>query len=250
MRPDKQTLGNMIGFPPAGWAARLNRSSSDILRIATELLGSEFLAGPDGQAQGLQSIALDSAKARNAAEWAAYDRLNLFAASVYLLFGTLDPADVSSVKQDVGASAIAPIRTVDTSDPDDNGPSLAQVLEVARKRDQVRNALLAYASGGAAGLFESYEALSYEIMDCVAGIGTKEWLVGQGWITEEEDDRFLRTVLHYHRDYRRTVPFEPFSPFQAQLFVRNVLTNFLRYCASPAKIRRCGSQESSRAVVS
>jgi hypothetical protein len=248
MRPDKQTLGNMIGFPPAEWAARLNRSSSDILKIASELLGSEFLAEPDRQAQGLQPIAWDSAKARIAAEWAAYDRLKLFAASVYLLFGTLDLADVSSVNPDVGVSATAPIRTVDTSDPDDDGPSLAQVLEVARKRDQVRNALLAYASGGAAGLFESYEALSYEIMDCVAGIGTKEWLVGQGWITEEEDDRFLRTVLHYHRDDRRAVPFDPFSPFQAQLFVRKVLTNFLRYCTSPAEIRRCGSQESSGAV--
>jgi hypothetical protein len=212
MKQNRSIWANLIGLPSAAWAARLTASSSGVSAIASELLGEE---------PGAQSAALDSTQTRIAAEWGAYDRLNLFNASAYLLFGILDPTEITRTL------------SVDASDGDD-GPSLALVLNVARDRDQIRKALLAFASGGAAGLFQSYEALTYEITNCVARTGTKEWLVEQGWITDEEDERFLRTVLHYRRDDGRALAFEPFSPNEAQLFVRGVLINFVRrYAQAP-----------------
>src|SRR5262249_29436349 len=111
------------------------------------------------------------------------------------------------------------------------------LINVCRNREGIHRAVLAYAAGGPAGLSEAYAAIGSEIMNCVtlnydAGVGTREWLMQQGWGTDEQDDRFLKTVQHYLHINHRVASFEPLSPFQARLFVSRVLTNLIRYCSA------------------
>ena len=56
-------------------------------------------------------------------------------------------------------------------------------------------------------------------------------MISRGWITAEEEDRFLNTVLKY-RCNDNVPSFIPFSPSEAQRFVRKVLLEFIRYCVS------------------
>jgi hypothetical protein len=172
-----------------------------------------------GESLPVRSPALGSVSDLAAAQWETYDLVRLLVASAYLRSDALDPVTGRNAQRS------------------EDRVSILQTVNVARDRAPIRKAVLAYAAGGAEGLFEAYEALGSEIMNCTvldydAGIGTREWLVQQGWITEEEDDRFLKTVQHYRYNDNRSSPFEPFSPHQAQLFVRRVLINLIRYCAS------------------
>lgn len=118
-------------------------------------------------------------------------------------------------------------------------PSLRQIISVALGRPRVREALFAYATGGPGGMFEAYEAICYELSDCGvlnnddAYIGSKQWLVQQGWITEEEDDRFLKTVLHYRGHSEQVPPFESLSPYDTQILLRRVLGNLISFFAVP-----------------
>jgi hypothetical protein len=159
----------------------------------------------------VETAHLDRLEARTAAEWEAYE----------LAVHPMRP----------GAVELA--GTVGSEVPPPSSPA---TLRAVLTRERIRAALFAYASGGAMGLLEAYEELNYEIMTCglvdgAAGIGTRQWLLRQGWITEEEEDRFLKTVLKY-RCNDHVPSFEPFSPEQAQLFVRKVLLEFIRYCAA------------------
>jgi hypothetical protein len=46
--------------------------------------------------------------------------------------------------------------------------------------------------------------------DYAAHVGTKEWLVRKGWITDADDDRFLNTVLHFRHAKEHNSPASPF----------------------------------------
>src|SRR5206468_8588174 len=94
-----------------------------------------------------------------------------------------------------------------------------EIKYVALNRDRIHKAIVAYAFGGAIRLFEAYEELNYEIMDYAAadrapGSGPRQWMISRGWITAEEEDRFLNTVLKY-RCNDNVPSFIPFSPSEA-----------------------------------
>jgi hypothetical protein len=220
-----------------GWVARLTGTPGDILRIAGELSGDEFQVAVRGQSLYLTASVVNRAPTLAAAQWIAFELVRLIEAAADLRFRILSPICLDSVEPDRGEWPPDPsARIVECNHPGNGQLSLLQILRVARERRFIRSALLARAPGSAGGLFEAYEAVTHEILnsdllDFAAAVGTKEWLIAQGWITDEEDRRFLETVLHYRGNSIDTPLAEPLSPHEAQLFVRKVLTGFIARCA-------------------
>lgn len=223
----------MIGRT-GGRGVRLLGSPSDIQKIATELTGIELDVMVDEGALCLKP--LNSGRSPIAAEWKAYELARLIEAAAQLRFGVLTPVQPTPIEDYEGESVSRAALFTDR-------PTLSQILDVASKRDQIRKALLSYAAGGAVGLFDAYEGVCHEIMNrgfpnYAAGCGTKEWMVLQGWITEEEDDRFLRTVLQFREDDgRSTLPFHPFSPYEAEVFVRRLLLKLIEHFYTTRNLR-------------
>ena len=219
----------MIGRT-GGRGVRLIGSPCDIETIAAELAGMELRGMLDEGSFCLES--LNSMGSPTATEWKTYEFARLTAAAARLRFGILSPIQLTAVEDHEGEALCRLALSTDR-------PTLSQILNVASKRDQVRKALLSYAAGGAVGLFDSYEAVCHEIMNrslpsYATGCGTKEWMVQQGWIEAEEDDRFLKTVLHFRQDGGgNTLPFQPLSPYEAELFVQRVLLQFIAHCYTP-----------------
>jgi hypothetical protein len=154
-------------------------------------------------------------EARATGEWEAYELNRVMSASNYLCMGTCDSSELAL--------------------PDN--VLVSQIVAVARNREQIRKALVAYLSGGATGLFDAYEAVSCEIMNCslpnyAADEGTREWLVRHGWVSEEEEDRFLKTVQHFRHGRFSDAPPHALSPHEARLFVRGILMSFIQYSLS------------------
>ena len=218
----------MIGRT-GGRGVRLKGSPSDIQKIATELTGIELNVMLHEGAFYLKP--LNGVGSPIATEWKAYELARLMAAAAYLRFGVLAPIELAPFEDYEGEALSRAALCTDR-------PTLSQIFNVARMRDQIRKALLSFAEGGAVGLFDAYEAVCHEIMDrsfpnYAAGCGTKEWMVRQGWIAEEEDDRFLKTVLQFRQDDgRNTLPFHPFSPYEAEVFVRRVLLKLIEHCCT------------------
>ena len=216
----------MIGRT-GGRGVRLLGSPSDIEKIAAELPGMELKVMLHEGSFCLEPF--NSMGSPTATEWKTYEFARLTAAAARLRFGILSPIQLTPV-EDYEGDAL-PRSAVST-----DWPTLSQILSVARKRDQIRKALLSYAAGGAVGLFDAYEAVCHEIMNrsfptYAAGCGTREWMVQQGWIEEEEDDRFLKTVLQFRQDGGgNTLLFQPFSPYEAEVFVRRVLLQLIAHC--------------------
>lgn len=219
-----------------GWVLRLTGTPADILRIAGELSGDEFQVAVRGASLYLTTPAIDRAATLAEAQWVAFELVRLIEAAADLRFRILGPICLDSVEPDHGGWPPDPSARVVEGKCPANGLSLLQILQVARERRFIRSALLAGAPGNAGGLFEAYEAVTHEILnsrllDFAAAVGTKEWLIAQGSITDEEDRRFLETVLHYRGNSINTPLAEPLSPHEAQLFVRKVLTGFIAHCA-------------------
>jgi hypothetical protein len=216
----------MIGRT-GGRGVRLLGSPSDIGKIAAELPGRELKVMLHESSFCLEP--LNSMGSPAATEWRTYEFARLTAAAARLRFGILSPIQLTPVEDYEGKAL--PTLALST-----DRPTLSQILNVAIKRDQIRKALLSYAAGGAVGLFDAYEAVCHEIMNrsfpsYAAGCGTKEWMVQQGWIEEEEDDRFLKTVLQFRQNGGgNTFPFQPFSPYEAEVFVRRVLLQLIAHC--------------------
>jgi hypothetical protein len=216
----------MIGRT-GGRGVRLLGSPSDIQKISSELAGMEFKVILHEGSFCLEP--LNSMSSPSDTEWKAYEFARLTAAAARLRFEILSPIQLTPVEVYEGETLSRAALSTDR-------PTLSQILNVASRRDQIRKALLSYAAGGAVGLFEAYEAVCHEIMNrsfpsYAAGCGTKEWMVRQGWIEDEEDDRFLKTVLSFRQDDgRNTLPFHPFSPYQAERFVRRVLLQLIEHC--------------------
>lgn len=227
-----------------GWSVRLMGSPSDIQRVATELAGMELNVMLHEGSFYLKP--LNSVSSPSAAEWKTYEFARLMAAAAHLRFGILSPIQLAPVADHGGQALSHAALSTDRV-------TLSQILNVAFLRDQIRKALLSYAAGGAVGLFDAYEAVCHEIMNrsfpnYSAGSGTKEWMVLQGWIAEEEDDRFLMTVLQFRQDDgRNTLPFHPFSPYEAEVFVRRVLLKLIEHCytaiGSPMSCQRLTSDD-------
>lgn len=233
----------MIGRT-GGRGVRLLGSPSDIQKIATELTGVELKVMLHEGSFCLEP--LNSVSSPTATEWKTYEFARLTAAAARLRFGILSPIQLTPVEDYAGEALSRAALSTDR-------PTLSQILNVASKRDQIRKALLSYAAGGAVGLFDAYEAVCHEIMNrsfpsYAAGCGTKEWMVQQGWIEEEEDDRFLKTVLQFRQDGDgNTLPVHPFLPYEAEVFVRRVLLQLIEHChttiGSPISCQRLTSDD-------
>jgi hypothetical protein len=140
---------------------------------------------------------VDQTQTLAAAEWLAMEHVRVIEASVDLSCATLGPIRLDSVVADGDVPSLDPsAHGIEGRNPGNGQLSLLEILRVANERKLIRRALIACATGGTAGLFEAYEAISYEILnsgvqDFAAGIGSREWLIAQGWITDEDDRRFL-----------------------------------------------------------
>src|SRR5262249_2246107 len=149
-----------------------------------------------------------------AAHWIVQKTIRLLNAAANLCFGEFDRIELA-----VGDRRL--------SNEDEKAPSVSDVFRLARERELVRKAFLSFHAAGPEGLFEAYEAISSELMRCGVtdysrNIGTKEWIVQEGWADGEEIERFLDTVLHF-RNEQDGAPSNSISPREAEGLVRRLL---------------------------
>jgi len=212
------------------WVIQAAGAPSDLQRISSELGKGDPSGVVHNQSLYLESSELDKASSLVAAEWAAFDFMKLLSAAFEVHFDESIPLNLVSVRESDSDRAD---HTVGRHAAE---PSLLQrTVQLALARPQAQTAILAYASGGPDGLFRAYEAMTYEILNLrlttsSAGVGTREWLIEQGWITEAEDDRFLSTVLHFRDCLERQCPGDALSLKEAAILVRRLLVNLLRHC--------------------
>jgi len=179
----------------------------------------EILTGNASDVAG-KIIAVRNTNASEA--WKIFTLVHLLNASAHLLFGRFERISVDVCDFDGGAS-------VEPDPSDEDLPSLLEILQMARDRNFVRRAICSFRAGGPEGLFDAYEALTYELMergasDFTEDIGTREWLIEQGWATARQIDGFIETVL----SERWPTPDEPrlheeVSPPEAEALVRRLL---------------------------
>lgn len=143
-----------------------------------------------------------------AAEWLAIELVRLIEAGVDLSCGSLGPIRLDSVVADRDGRPPDPsAHAIERRNPGNGQLSLLQILRVANERKFIRKALIACTMGSAAGLFEAYEAISYEVLnsgrlDFAAGIGSREWLIAKGWITslpESSNHSAVRRLQRRHK---------------------------------------------------
>jgi hypothetical protein len=218
-------LHNRVG----DWVVRLTGALSDLHKIAAEL-ASDPWAVVHRDSLELKSSEIDKAELQIVAEWEAIEFVRLLSAATCLHFGIPASLHIVSVERarDDFCGRSASMQSSDL-------PTFQQIIGLALDRPEIRRAFLAYAVGGAGGLFEAYESISSEALNLglpeqATYVGAKEWFVRQGWITHGDGDRFLNTVLHFRHAKERQISFEPIPPNQAEIILRGLLTNFLRHC--------------------
>ena len=212
------------------WTIQVSGALSDLSRIALELRNGDPCGVVRDESLYIESSEVDRAKSRIAAEWVAFDFTKLLLAVFEMNFGERAILHLISVRES-GSDVNYRLPVRQNSEP----TLFQQMIRLALDRPHARGAILAYASGGADGLFRAYEALTYEILNLgltpsSTGVGTKQWLVENGWITEAEDDRFLSTVLHFRNYQDRQSAENALAIKEAQVLVRRILVNFLDHC--------------------
>jgi hypothetical protein len=215
-----------VGNQNVMWTLQVHGQPGDISRIAPELTGGKIRAVVKGDVLHLTWPALRADASETVAEWAAYELLRLLEAAAYLYFGSRLTLRLGSV----AFSDRLPAESL--AGPSKASSTLVRIVEAAQTHRHLRSAVLAHAAGGARGLLKAYEAISYEIMDrglpdYDSHIGTREWLVRQGGITDAEDRGFLDTVLHYRQSIDPRSSVSGVSPAQAERLVRTILLNVI-----------------------
>jgi hypothetical protein len=218
---------------PFGWRICATGLSGDIQRIAAELDNQDLQTHADGEALILFSADVNKINGRPSAQWAGYELVRLVSAAADLRFGSISPLRFESVVGQMSPFSPANVELLRNDDIPARDLPLSRFVLAAQSRHQIRTALLACAQGGAEGLFQAYEALCSDLMDYAVGIGTKEWLIEQGWVEEQEEESFLDTVLHYSRHCRSTIS-KPRSPREAQEIIRRLLTKWIGHVSQSA----------------
>lgn len=222
---------------PPGWLIQATGSPADIPRIADGLGGGDLHVGVDGDSLYLTSPDINKIDNRAPAEWAAYELIRLISAAANIRFGTVVLVRFQSVLPN--SDAISWNREFQRNgNTVRHGQPLLQAVIAAQRRPDLRTALLACAAGGADGLFRAYEALCSELMstsplDYAGGEGTREWLIKQGWVDEQEEQQFLDTVVHYGRQ-NGAPSFRTSSPCEAQRLVEKLLDRWIDHVSPPA----------------
>jgi len=227
----------LSALPPSGWLIRATGLPADLQRIADDLGGGGLHVSVDGDSLYLSSSDIDMIDSKAAAEWAAYELIRLISAAATIRFGIVVLLRFQSVRPN--SDAISCGREFHRNGKTmRNGHSLLQAVIAAQRRPDLRTALLACAAGGAEGLFRAYEALCSELMstsnlDYAGGEGTREWLIKQGWVDEQEEQEFLDTVVHYGRQ-NGAPSFRTSSPCEAQRLVEQLLGKWIDHVSPPA----------------
>src|SRR4051812_408825 len=94
--------------PTGGWVVQLTGAPSDILRIASELVGDELQISVHGESLYIQSPELDDVDTEATAEWAAYNLVGLITASAHLCFGVRSPIRLVGVTRGRGGRSRVP----------------------------------------------------------------------------------------------------------------------------------------------
>ena len=183
-----------------------------------------------GDSSDLSRKVLTVKDATAADAWKIFKLIHLLNAAAYLRFGSFDRFEL-----DIQGSGEP---TQELSVEHDELPSLLDIMRTARQRELIYKALCCFRAGGPSGLFDAYEALTYELMRCGASdysrdVGTVEWLAENGWASEEEIERFMKAVLHSRRDLDAPGGPGAISPPEAEAFVRRLLLKFICECRSP-----------------
>jgi hypothetical protein len=193
--------------------------------LVTKLDNEDLRKALAGNPWDLSGKILTVKNATAADAWRVFKLVHLLNAAAHLAFSSFD-------RNAVAIEGSEPF-THESGLPEEV-PSLLDILRTARERDQIRKAICLFRAGGPEGLFDAYEALSYELMSCGASdytrdVGTREWLAENGWATEGEIDRFLETVLCARGDLNSPAALESMSPSAAQELVRRLLLKFIRH---------------------
>jgi hypothetical protein len=89
--------------------------------------------------------------------------------------------------------------------------------------------------GAASGFVDCYEEILQEILDAKVlfinndAMGSKEWIIAQGWAVEKEIDALLETIVHYKGHRFTTDPVLLISPNDARLFLRRLLGSMIAW---------------------
>jgi hypothetical protein len=208
-------------------ADRLVQEFDDVIAQFADYDLRGVLAGNSSNLGG-KIIAFQNASSSYA--WKIFTLVHLLNAAAHLLFGPFDRIAV-----DIGESGTA---QPEPSPLPERLPSLLDILRTARDRNFVRKAICGFRAGGPEGLFDAYEALTYELMERGASEyardrGTREWLDESGWASKQEIDSLIETVLYE----RWPTPDEPrqspaISPPEAEALVRRLLLKLVDYCVN------------------
>lgn len=219
------------GPSSSGWVVRATGTRANLVRMARELC-AEFLVRTRDEWLDLAIPPLKRTYTRAAAEWIALELMNIIVAAADLCFGEEVLIRVVSVEPDDGSWI--PDQWTQISKPNRQLP-LAEVTFVAFERKHMRNALLARLVGTASGFFDRYEEILQEIFDAKVlfindeNMGSKEWIIAQGWAVEKEIDAFLETIIHYKAQRFTSDPALLIAPNEARHFLRRLLGSMISW---------------------
>jgi hypothetical protein len=219
------------GPSSSGWVVRAAGARAHLVRMARELC-ADFLVRTRNEWLDLAIPPLKRTYTRPAAEWIALELMNVIVAAADLCFGEEVLIRVVSVEPDDGNWV--PDQWTQISKPNRQLP-LSEVTFVAFERRHIRNALLGRLVGTASGFFDCYEEILQEIFDAKVlfinddNMGSKEWIIAQGWAVETEIDAFLETIVHYKAQRFTTDPEMLISPNEARLFLRRLLGSMIAW---------------------
>jgi hypothetical protein len=243
----RSSIGRSLlqGPSSSGWVVRATGARANLVRMARELC-ADFLVRTRDEWLDLAIPPLKRTYTRSAAEWIALELMNVIVAAADLCFGEEVLIRVVSVEPDDGSWL--PDQWTQISKPNRQLP-LSEVTFVAFERKHMRNALLARLVGTASGFFDCYEEILQEIFDAKVlfinddKMGTKEWIIAQGWAVEKEIDAFLATIVHYEGQRFTTDPDLLISPNEARLFLRRLLGSMISWIIwnNPGGLHRKGN---------
>jgi hypothetical protein len=217
------------------WAIHLSGSSEDVQKLLAQLSGDDFRLVPNGSNYYVEGLLPARSGSNPRAEWIVSDLVHLLNAAAHLCFGPFYRINLAA-----GPDQAEAVR-LDPQDVSLENVSLQEIVHVAGERELFRKAVRSFSAGGPDGLFEAFEALSYELIrsgvsDYTRDIGTKEWMVSQGWATATEIDSFLSTVVYCRRG-GEDGPEEAMSPGDAEALMRRLLLKFAWYCSNDESMR-------------
>jgi hypothetical protein len=196
------------------WIVSLNGSPEDIEALSAEFSGEELRLVRAGGTFYMEGSLVPQPTGDPSTAWEAYRLIRLLNAIANLRLGSFHRIRLRN-----GAEARL-----------DWAPSLAELFRQATDRELYGSAICSFDAGGPEGLFESYDALSYEIVRSglaasAGGQSIKDWIVDRGWAAADEMTRFLQRVNSFRGEPNPAA----ISPIEAAELMRRLLLKFTAY---------------------